>query len=170
MIDKADLARLHEFIDARRMAVIASASCQGIPEAALMDIAVSASLEIVFETTRATRKFLNFVENPSVSVVVGWDDEKTLQCDGVVDVLTGADRDRLKALYLSSFPGKASHEFWPGNGYFRIRPHWARLSNYNSPRKIEEFDFPSDELRSSMRNRGLFGWLRGSRSGSGQRN
>jgi hypothetical protein len=102
-------------------------------------------LEIVFETTSVTRKFVNLQSNPRVSLVIGWDNDQTLQCDGLADEPDGRDLGRLKALYISTFPTRESHEFWPGNDYFRVRPQWVRLSNYYSLRKIEEFLLPVDE-------------------------
>jgi hypothetical protein len=134
---------LHAFLRRHQCAVIATASRDGRPEAALMDIAVTPELEIIFETTTATRKFPNLKHNPYGSMVIGWDDNRTLQCDGHVDEPEGAAHDRVRDFYLSVFPEKASHEFWPGNTYFRLRPNWFRLSDYNSPRQIQELALPS---------------------------
>jgi hypothetical protein len=140
-----------------------------VPEAALIDIAVTQDLEIVFETTSATRKFVNLTNNPRVCLVIGWDGDQTLQVDGLVDAPKGREYDRLKAFYLSTFAQKASHEYWPGNDYYRVRIRWARLSNYNMPRKIEEFVFPIDETLYPLK-RGWWSHLRLSRRVSRQHN
>lgn len=130
-----------KFLQAQRCGIIATATSDGRPEAALVDIAATAHGEIIFETTSETRKFGNMRGNPRVAFVVGWDNEQTLQIDGVVDAPSGAELGRLRDFYLSVFPQKASHVNWPGNHYFRVRPHWMRFSDYNMPRSIEEFRF-----------------------------
>ena len=129
------------FLQAQRCGVIATATLDGRPEAAFVEIAPTAQGEIVFETTSATRKFGNLRDNPRVAFVVGWEDEQTLQIDGIVDAPQGSELARLRDFYLSVFPQKASHPSWPGNHYFRVRPRWMRFSNYHMPRSVEEFRF-----------------------------
>ena len=162
-------ATLYAFVKDRRHAVIATASNEGAPEAALINIAVTPDLEIVFETTSATRKYVNLMRNPRVCLVIGWDDDRTLQLDGLVDGPEGREYERLKAFYISAFPQRSSHEYWPGNDYYRVRVRWARLSNYNFPRKVEEFTFPVDETLYPL-NRSWWARLRGPRKVSRQRN
>jgi hypothetical protein len=147
------------FVENMRLGVIATASNSGTPEAVLINVAVTPDLEFVFETTSATRKYINLMRNPRVCLVMGWDRDQTLQMDGLADVPQGREYDRLKTFYLSIFPQKASHEYWPGNDYYRIRIRWARPSNYNMPRKIEEFSFLLDETRYPLR-RGWWSRLR----------
>lgn len=147
-------ARLIAFMQRHELGVIATASLQGHPEAALVNIAVTPSFEIVFETTAATRKCVNLRDNPRVALVIGWEDDQTLQIDGSVEVLEeGAARGRLKGIFMTTFPRKASHEYWPGNDFYRVKPYWARLSNYNPPRKVEEFHFPENRPEPMRRRR-----------------
>ncbi len=129
------------FLKAQRYGVIATATPDGKPEAALVDLAATESGEIIFETTSATRKFENLRNNPRVALVVGWEDDQTLQIDGMVDAPSGSELARLRDFYLSVFPQKVSHPNWPGNHYFRVRPSWMRFSDYNMPRSVEEFWF-----------------------------
>jgi uncharacterized protein YhbP (UPF0306 family) len=138
--------KLYEFIRARPLAVIATADKAGKPEAALINIAVTPDLEIVFETTSATRKFANLENNSEIALVVGWEGEQTLQYDGIVDQPEGVALDRLRSLYISRFPEKDSHQYWPGNSYFRVRPFWIRFSDYDPPRRIEEYRFPVPQV------------------------
>lgn len=169
MDDKLARATVLTFVKGRRLGVIATASNDGMPEAALINIAVTDDLEIVFETTSATRKFVNLTRNPRVCLVIGWDNDQTLQVDGLVDAPEGREYDRLKAFYLATFVRKASHEYWPGNDYYRVRIRWARLSNYNMPRKVEEFSFPIDETLYDLK-RSWWSRLRFSRRVPRQRN
>jgi hypothetical protein len=138
--------RLFAFIQRHELAVMATASGAAVPEAALVNIAVTPALEIVFETTAATRKHANLRDNPHVAMVVGWKDDQTLQIDGIAEMLEGASRDRLRKVFMAAFPEKAFHAYWPGNDFYCVRPYWARFSNYSPPRKVEEFSFPENDI------------------------
>ena len=48
--------KLYDYILARRHAVLSTAGTRGEPEAALIGIAVTPELEIVFDTIETTRK------------------------------------------------------------------------------------------------------------------
>ena len=137
--------KFYEFIRARTQGVIATTGPDGKPEAALMNIAVTPNLEIIFETTDATRKFANLKANSRVSFVIGWDGGETLQYDGVADEPDGRAFDEALGFFLATFPQKTSHQNWPGNHYFRVRPLWVRFSNYSPPRTVEEFRFDTEE-------------------------
>jgi general stress protein 26 len=115
MDSKLARATVYTFVKDRRLGVIATASNDGTPEAALINIAVTSDIEIVFETASATRKFLNLMRNPRVCLVIGWDNDQTLQVDGLVDAPEGHEYDRLKSFYLSTFVQKTSDQYWPGN-------------------------------------------------------
>jgi hypothetical protein len=144
--------KLYEFMQSRRLAVVATTGKDAIPEAALIEIAVTKDLEIIFETTTATRKLPNLRANPHVAIVIGWESNQTLQCDGLADEPQTRELERLRAHYLAVFPEKASHQGWPGNCYFRVRPYWARLSDYDQPRRIEEYELaPGPNLSSPHR-------------------
>lgn len=130
------------FLNRHRLAVIATVNADGTPEAALVNIAVSPQLEIVFETTNATRKYANLSRDPAAALVVGWHDDQSLQLNGVVDEPSGRAQDRIKALFVERYPAMASHQVWPGNHYFRFMPSWCRLSNYQPPRRIVELELP----------------------------
>lgn len=143
-----DAARrwLYEFIRARRQGVIATVGQDGTPEAALMDIAVMPGLEIIFETTDQTRKFANLLARPRIAFVIGWEGSETLQYDGMVEAASGPRLEEAWAHYLSVFPEKQSHREWPGNHCFRTYPIWVRFSDYQSPRRIEEYRFAAPQV------------------------
>lgn len=150
---------LADYLRAHPLAVLATASADGRPEAALVNIAATPDLDIVFETTSATRKFTNLKSNPRVSLVVGWQGGKTLQVDGMVEELEASAYERLTPAFFAAFPEKGSHAYWPGNSYFRIRPTWFRLSDYNYPRNIAELALPEPLLAGPAGR--IRRWLRG---------
>jgi hypothetical protein len=66
-----DKAAIYSFMAQHRYGVVSSTSAGGIPQSALVGIATTPDLEIVFDTLRTSRKYLNLIERPSCSFVVG---------------------------------------------------------------------------------------------------
>jgi hypothetical protein len=132
---------LYDFIAAQNFAVVATNSAKGAPEAALVGIAVTPELEIIFETTEATRKCANLRRDPRASFVIGWGDERTLQYEGVADEPKTGELERIKDVFFAAHPDLRAHEQWPGLTYFRVKPRWIRFSSYYRPRLVEEISF-----------------------------
>lgn len=105
-------------------------SASGAPQAAVVGFAVSDELEIVFDTLESTRKYANLVADPRVALVIGWDDAITAQIEGVADVLAGAELARLRECYFGPYPDGRERLAWPGITHIRVRPTWARLSDF----------------------------------------
>ena len=139
------------YLRSHRYAVQASVSAQGRPQAAVVGVAVSDAFEIVFDTLTSTRKAANLLVNPAVSLTFGSfaaDASRTVQIDGVADVLAdvGPDRERLVSLYLGVFPDGVERQSWLGLIYVRVTPTWVRDSDYAAaPPRIEEWT--GDELQ-----------------------
>lgn len=121
---------LLSFLRRHRYAVEASTAAGGAPQAAVVGIAVSDQLEIIFDTHGASRKGKNLRRDPRIALVVGWDDEQTVQLEGTTDEPTGAELARLKAVYFARFPDGLEREHWPDITYFRVRLTWARYSDF----------------------------------------
>src|SRR5262245_26777842 len=120
-----ELADIVAFVRAQKWAVEATVAGDA-PQAAVIGVAASDDLEIVFDTLGSTRKARNLRANPRIALVVGWDDAQTVQLEGVADELTGDDLARLKRVYFAKFPDGVEREAWPDITYFRVRPRWAR--------------------------------------------
>jgi len=131
-----------EFLRVHRLAVQATASIDGRPQAAVVGYAITDNFEIVFDTLASTRKALNLRANPRLAFVIGGlktADERTVQYEGIADEPTGAELERLKTAYYAVFPDGPSRLSWPGLIYVRVRPSWIRFSDYNSdPPEIVE--------------------------------
>jgi hypothetical protein len=68
-------------------------------------------------------------------------DERTVQYEGTADEPSGAELERLLALYYERFPDGPARRSWPGLIYVRVKPIWIRYSNFNAqPPEIVEFD------------------------------
>ena len=131
---------LFRFLRRYKLAVIASIGApSGAPQAAVVGFAVSDDLEIVFDTLESTRKFANLVAEPRVALVIGWDDAITAQLEGVADVPSGSELTRLRDVYFGPHPDGRARLAWPGIQHVRVRPTWARRSDFTSdPPRIEE--------------------------------
>ena len=134
-----DRQGLLTFLRKHRLCVQASVAELGGPQAAVVGYAVSDRLELIFDTLSSTRKAQNLRRDPRVALVI-WDGEQTLQLEGLADEPTGEDLLRLKPVYLASFPDGIERAQWPGITYVRVRPHWARFSDFGANGSVEEFD------------------------------
>jgi hypothetical protein len=134
--------RILRFLREHRLAVQASSSLEGAPQAAVVGFAVTDEFELVFDTLATTRKAANLRRNQRMAFVIGGlgtGDERTVQYEGVADEPTGAELERLRSIYYSVYPDGPNRVNWPGLIYVRVRPTWIRFSNYNvDPPEIVE--------------------------------
>ena len=138
-------AEILAFMQSHSLAVQASVSVVGAPQAAVVGFIVTDDFEVVFDTVDTTRKIVNLRRNARCALVIGGmvnRDERTVQFEGIADEPTGTDLDRLKELYFVRFPDGRDRQHWPGLTYIRVRPRWLRFSDFNlSPPAIAEFTF-----------------------------
>ena len=147
---------LFSFMRSQRLAVEASRATDGGVQAALVGIAVTDTLEIVFDTLISTRKAQNLRACPRTAFVLGGcpaSEERTVQFEGIADEPVGADLERIKRTYFAVWPEGPTRASWPGITYFRVRPTWIRFSDFRCvpPRIIE---FTSDQLGAGLTNPG----------------
>ena len=137
------LADVLTFMREFKVAVEATVSPSGHPQAAAVGIAVTDAWEIVFDTVKSTRKAANLARDPRIAFVIGGTqhgDDRTVQYEGIADIPEGAELERLKAVYYAAYPDGPSRLAWPGLVYVRVRPTWVRYTDYRvDPPHIEEF-------------------------------
>lgn len=126
-----DRAGIFEFIRRQRYGVVSSTASNGAPQSALVGIASTDRLEIVFDTLNSTRKYANLTERPACSFVIGWSGEQTVQLEGVAEELRGHDLNRFQDVYFAQWPECREHARWPGIAYFVVHPRWIRYSDYD---------------------------------------
>ena len=135
-------AELFAFLSSCKLGVLGSVSPEGVPQAALVGIAVTKELEIIFDTLDTTRKYRNLAANCRASFVVGWEGEKTVQFEGEAFLPKGGELARYKEIYFETWPDGPARQSWPGITYFVVRPRWIRYSDFDQrPPKIEELSF-----------------------------
>jgi Pyridoxamine 5'-phosphate oxidase len=137
--DKADV---YDFAVRQKLGVLGYISQQGAPRSALVGIAVSPDLEIIFDTVSSSRKYGDLLANPAASFVIGWEGEVTVQHEGYAFQPTGEELVRYQQVYFAAWPDGPDRLAWPGITYFVVRPKWIRYSDFDQrPPQIEEYTF-----------------------------
>ena len=125
-----DRDTLVQFVRARGLAVLATTAADGSPQAAVVGVAAPPDGGNGLDTTRGSRKLANLTREPRVALVIGsdGDDERTVQLEGTAAEIP-AD-DPAVAAYYQQFPSGLERADWPEIVYVRVRPRWARYSDY----------------------------------------
>jgi pyridoxine/pyridoxamine 5'-phosphate oxidase len=105
---------LYRFISQCRLGVQSSVASSGAPQSALVGIAVTEDLEIIFDTVKTSRKYSNLIARPACSFVFGWTGEQTVQYDGVAEELGGRQLQRCQEIYFQAWPDGPPRSAWPG--------------------------------------------------------
>lgn len=127
------------FVERKRLAVVSTVDASGAPESALVGIALTPARDIVFDTLASSRKAANLARQPATAIVVGWDDDISVQIEGAARRPADDDLATLKAAYFAAWPDGRSRETWPDIAYFAIRPRWLRYSRFAGPPEVFEF-------------------------------
>ena len=129
-----------KFVKSHSLAVVSTIDGDK-PQAAVVEYGELDDLTIIIDTLMTSRKYTNLQTNQNVAVVIGWDDNKTLQIDGVAKELSGEELDRAKRAYIIKNPRAKKWADKPEIAYFAIKPYWLRYSDVGQhPWLIEEFD------------------------------
>jgi hypothetical protein len=140
-------AELLSFLRRHRLAVEATVAKDGTPQAAVVGIAISDELEIIFDTLESTRKLANLRAEPRVALVVGWEQAATAQIDGVAYFPTGSELARIREVYFSVYPDGRDRLTWRGLTHILVRPTCVRFSDFRTnPPLFVEFG-PSELAR-----------------------
>jgi nitroimidazol reductase NimA-like FMN-containing flavoprotein (pyridoxamine 5'-phosphate oxidase superfamily) len=131
--------QLRDFLRLHRDGVVATIF-GGQPEAAVVGIGITDACDVVFDALDTTHKVRNLRLDPRIALTV-WSGSRTAQVEGVADEPQGAELVALQATYYAAFPDGPSRLAWPGLTYVRIRPRWARFSDFGAtPARIVEVD------------------------------
>jgi Pyridoxamine 5'-phosphate oxidase len=126
------LLELRQFLRTQPWAVEATVSSGAGTQSAVVGIAITDDLELVFDTLNSARKHFNLERDPRISFVVGWDAGCTAQVEGLADQPVGAESDRLKECYFARFPEGKERAKLRTIAYWRVRPTWIRFADYNT--------------------------------------
>jgi pyridoxine/pyridoxamine 5'-phosphate oxidase len=123
----------------KRLAVVSTVHDSGAPESALVGFAMTQANEIVFDTLGSSRKAVNIARRPAAALVVGWEDDITVQIEGDARRPEGDDLANAKAAYYREWPDGRARENWPDIAYIVVKPRWMRYACYAGAPVIEEF-------------------------------
>jgi pyridoxine/pyridoxamine 5'-phosphate oxidase len=138
-----DQDAIFTFMSGFRYGVVSSIADDGSPQSALVGIAVTPQLEIVFDTMRSSRKYTNLIARPRCSFVVGWGGEQTVQYEGIAFEPAGAEAESYREEYFAVWPDGSSRLTWTDLTHFAVKPLRVRLSDFDqSPPLIIELRFP----------------------------
>src|SRR4051794_17646316 len=125
-----------------RLGVLGTICDAGSPQAALVGIAITPQLEIIFDTVKSSRKYPNLIARPACSFVIGWAGEQTVQYEGEAEELKTPGLERYQKTYFKVWPDGPERMTWPGIVYFVVRPTWIRYSDFDkNPPLIRQFTF-----------------------------
>ena len=137
-----DRAGVFQFLDSCSLGVVSTLAADGAPQSALVGIAVTPELEIIFDTVEKSRKFGNLMRDARTSLVAGWQGETTVQLEGTARPVSSTELGRYHEAYFRRFPDGSARLKWEGIAYFVITPRWIRYSDFNqSPPEIVELRF-----------------------------
>jgi hypothetical protein len=136
-------SELLAYMRCHKLAVVGSLGTDGAPQAALVGIAVTDDLQVVFDTVSTSRKHQNLLRDSRACVTFSGPGEQTLQMEGNATPVSMTDSD--DAVYLSAYyqawPDGQARAKWPKISYWRIAPRWVRYSDYDRGPLIVERRF-----------------------------
>jgi len=140
------------FVRAHRWAIVSSVSPDGEPQGSIVRIVATDAFELVFDTTDTTRKTANLRANSRVGLVIGWDDNQTIQIQGVAHEPSGTELQHLKQLYSDRYPDYCrTRQLMKGLVYFLVRPKWMRYSDFRqNPATVVTVDLVTKDKRISL--------------------
>lgn len=131
-----------DFIKKQKLAVLSTVTPQNSSQSAVLEFGETENLEIIFDTFSTARKYKNIKQNNNVSLVIGWDENITIQYEGKAEELLGEEKEKYKKKYFEKNPDAKRWENKPGMTYFKVIPTWIRYSDLNkNPWEIHEIIF-----------------------------
>jgi general stress protein 26 len=121
--------QIYEFLNQHELMVVSTVSSRGIPQSALVGFGQTEELEIIFATSKKTRKATNIEHDSHVSVVVGGDKGVTLQYEGIANLIESDKKDFYADLQILKSPRTAMLKEDPDMQYYLIKPNWIRLTD-----------------------------------------
>lgn len=143
MKEKIDNQKILTFLKSKDFCVLSTASPVGKPESAVMAYAVLDDFSFYIFTEPQTRKYANLSKNNKVSLIVGgWDNDPSVQIDGLISILDQVEGSKAKEFVLFIHPEWKDHFNSPDGKWFVIKPLWLRCSDFTqNPPEIKELSF-----------------------------
>ena len=125
------LDEVFDIAKSKRYLVVSTVNEAGAAEAALMGFALTQAKRSCSTLCRRAAKPSIWGAIPAAALVIGWDDNISLQIEGAARRPVSDDLVSAKEAYLSQWPDGRARENWPNIAYIVVRPKWIRYSNYS---------------------------------------
>ena len=125
--------KITDFIKTQLLGVLSTVNPDGNPESALVAVAETKNLEIIFASLANTRKYRNLQTNKNVSFVIGFDPKAAIsvQYEGVIRELDGSELEEAKNVHVAKDASWSKYAKIPENKYFKVKPVWIRYTDTN---------------------------------------
>ena len=135
-------AAILDFIKTNKLAVVSTVDKEGIPQSAVVEFGELEDLTIIIDTLKSSRKYKNLETNKNVSIVIGWDDDITVQINAIAYELSSDELNKAKKAYFKKNKRAKKWGKMPEIAYFVFKPNWIRYSDVSKkPWLIEELSF-----------------------------
>ena len=141
--DEQKRKKILDFIKRHHIGVLSTVNQKHLPQAAVVGFAENEKFEIFFGTFTDSRKFQNLVYNAHVAMVIGWEEGKTVQLEGLAQEITHKDEiENITKIQLAKIPSAAKYVKLSHEPFFKIQPSWIRYSDLSvDPWHICEINF-----------------------------
>ena len=131
-----------DFIKENNLAVLSTVSQENTSESAVLEFGETDNFEIIFDCFSSAKKYKNLKQNRNVSLVIGWDENITVQYEGLAEEVDGEEKKKYQKIYWNKNPKAERWASKEGMTYFKVKPIWIRYSNLNkSPWEVFEITF-----------------------------
>ena len=121
-------ARALSFLASNRLAILSTANADdGRPQSALVAFAEGDGLEILFGTSKSSRKYANLSKDNRVSLVIGTDHKGTMQIEGIARELSGESAAHATDAIVAKNPYSEKVLRGDEARVFSLAPVWRRV-------------------------------------------
>lgn len=126
------MTKVLELMAKTPICVLSTISADDIPQSAVVGFAECENYELIVGTSKESRKYKNILNNPNVSVVIGWDNKKTIQYEGLAEEITKDKLPYYQQIHFAKHPDAAEYKDDPSEVYILIKPRWIRYTDCNN--------------------------------------
>src|SRR3989344_4030845 len=83
-----------DFIKRNNLAVLSTVSPENTSQSAVLEFGETNDFEIIFDSFSNARKYKNLKQNNNVSLVIGWDENITVQYEGLAEEIKGEEKTK----------------------------------------------------------------------------
>jgi general stress protein 26 len=123
------------------LCVLSTLGPNGQPQSAVVGFSEDSDGKIVIGTSIKSRKYHNIKRDPKVSLVIGWDNRKTIQYEGLAHEVHGDEREAAQELHVAKHPENVKFKDLLDETYILIEPDWVRYTDASEePWQVDEVD------------------------------